>query len=335
MGCFTDYLSLLKARWARTLRHRRPGPEASLDRFAAYLRQPRAAAEVRMVVVHLAQRISGARRVELEIERGAGPCRVSRVVARWPVDGGGEGDPGRRHQADREHPPLCLPLRVSGVSRGMLRLYPASRGWRPQVLDRLTTLSVLAAGAEVGGPVDDDLSRATRDPLTGTHNLPFLFAFLTHAQALARRRREPLSLLCVAIEGLATGSTEGEVVADAALQRAAQAVMRSLRSSDVVARLDPLRLAVVLPATGIDGSHTVAELIRRAVAESGVTSGTNPGLTASVGTATYPVHATEPGSLLAAAREALARASAGGMIAQIHCAQILNSDVDSLILSRN
>ena len=94
------------------------------------------------------------------------------------------------------------------MSRGILRLYPARRGWKSQVLDRLTTLSVLAASAELGGPVDDDLSRATALP---AHAAPTtcLSCSLSapHAQVPARRRREPLSLLCVAIEGLFTGGT--------------------------------------------------------------------------------------------------------------------------------
>ena len=321
-------VSAFRGRSSSSRRRRGPGPDSSLDRFAAFLRQPRPSNEVRMVLVHLAQRLSGASRVELEIERGAGTSRASKVVARWPADYSPSEPPP-------SHPPLCLALRRAGITRGVLRLYSNHSRWPARVVERLTTLTVLAASAELGGPVDDDLSTATRDPLTGTHNLPFLHAFLAHALALGRRHGEPVSLLCIAIEGLNSQQRDprGEVVADAALQRAAQTIQKTLRSSDVVARLDPFRLAVVLPATGREGSHFVAEFIRRAVAESAVTSGANPMLTASIGTATCPDHAIEPASLLAAAREALARASAGGAIAQIHSAPERQASTSTLMLS--
>ena len=88
-----------------------------------------------------------------------------------------------------------------------------------------------------------------------------------------------------------------------------------------------------LPRASSHGSHTVAELIRRRRGIA-VTSGTNPSLTASVGTATYPLHAPDPARPAAAKRRRHAPPP-GGAIAQIQCAQALNSSAESAILSRN
>jgi diguanylate cyclase (GGDEF)-like protein len=85
-----------------------------------------------------------------------------------------------------------------------------------------------------------------------------------------------------------------------------------LRSSDIVARLDDTRLAAVLPSAAWNDALRVAESVRRAILEAGLTTATSDPLSASIGIAAYPDHALEVGPLLAAAGEALARARASG-----------------------
>jgi diguanylate cyclase len=104
----------------------------------------------------------------------------------------------------------------------------------------------------------------------------------------------------------------GPELADVALRRATRAMVGTLRTSDVVARLDETRLAAVLPATPLRDALNVAVSLRRAVEEACVAMSTGTPLSASLGIAGFPDHGREPGPLLAAAREALARAQSQG-----------------------
>jgi diguanylate cyclase (GGDEF)-like protein len=177
---------------------------------------------------------------------------------------------------------------------------------------RLTTLCALGAANERtwGIASDDD---ATRDPVTGVYNAAFMNAFLTQALSQARRRGESLAILCMGVDWLTNVRDEhGAEIADAALRRMARAIVATLRTSDVVARSYENRLIAVLPAATMTDAFRVAESVRRAVLEAGMTAATATPVSTSIGVAAYPDHATEVGPLLAAAGEALARAYAQG-----------------------
>jgi diguanylate cyclase (GGDEF)-like protein len=303
--------------------------DAAVDQFAHMLRGSRSPAEIRAALVYLAHRISGAARVELEIEEF--PGRPLSRVAVWPRPEGASGlGSGFADQPEAVAtavpapasvprsltPALVLGLQFEGRIRGQLRLI-SSRGrgggggsehWPETTLARLETLCVLAAAAELrSARLDED--QATRDSLTGAHNAPYLAAFLTHAMAQARRRVEPLSLLSLALDqSPPLRDRHGSALADATLARAARAITSTLRGSDVVARLEPDRLVAALPGCDASDALRVADAARRAVGEALLTGGVAPAPAAWVGVATYPDHAREPGPLLAAAEEALARA---------------------------
>jgi diguanylate cyclase (GGDEF)-like protein len=288
--------------------------EGAVPEYVELTRGLRTAAETRLALVRLAFRLSGARRVELDLNDG--PAGAPRRMATWPPPGRPDGpdeDESVRRPAANPGSPLCLSLRFGGRTHGTLRLVPAGRRrWSPRLVRRLTTLCALAAAVErvAGGAGEDD---ATRDPVTGTYNTAFLTAFLTHALAQGRRRGEPLTLLCAGADWLEGVREEhGTEIADPALRRMARALTATLRASDVVARLDDSRLIAVLPAAALPDAMRVAESARRAILEAGLTAATPAPLTSSIGVATYPDHAADVGRLLAAAREALARARAQG-----------------------
>ena len=88
--------------------------------------------------------------------------------------------------------------------------------------------------------------------------------------------------------------------------------MQTIRASDVVARLEDDRLIVVLPISGAADSLRVAEVVREAIAAAGAATPSLPTLAASIGVASYPAHAQDVHSLIAAADDALARAEREG-----------------------
>src|SRR4051812_19015760 len=133
-----------------------------------------------------------------------------------------------------------------------------------------------------------------------------LDVILPYALAQSERHREPLSLLCVAVDRLdAIRRLHGAGLAESAAVRVAETIGRLVRASDVVARLDDDRMLVLLPDAGVDDAERVGEAILAAVAEAGAASSTMPLLTASIGLASYPAHARDPRALVAAAGEAL------------------------------
>jgi diguanylate cyclase (GGDEF)-like protein len=298
--------------------------------FAEIVGRAREPVEARRALVRLAGKLTGAQRVELYL----GDFRQQRNVRRaacWP-------EPSlvrsRDSQRDNEtvslvttpegarvprgevrepvEPSLRLPLTWHGESVGNLVVYGGADRDRTSrsLLGRLQTMCLLAAATERSWQSSAlEFAPPRRDPLTGVHHATFLDAFLVHALALARRHRDGLSLLHLGPDQLEQiRHDQGDAIADAVLQRVARAVIESLRVSDVVARLDRNRLAIVLPAAVPANAVRVARNLVRVVAEAGLTAPTTPPVTASVGIAGFPDHAEHVEGLQSAAAEALAEA---------------------------
>jgi diguanylate cyclase (GGDEF)-like protein len=276
----------------------------ALHDMAKFLKQARDPAEIQDALVQLVYRLSGATRVELHRSEGHG--RVARRVACWPEPAGGPSG----NFPDSAEAPLCLPLSLGGRTWGTLHLVADRRRWPPRLLRQLTVLGTWSAAAERSIRASWGAGTATPlDPITGLFNEPFLSALLAFALNQARRRREPLAILYIEID--LPGSVAERLtpeIADALLQRVAPAIVRTLRTSDIVARLDDDRIAAILPAAPADDAACVAEAVRRAIAEAGQISATMRPLTASIGVAGYPDHAQPPQELRDAAAEAVALA---------------------------
>ncbi|WP_435009001.1 diguanylate cyclase domain-containing protein [Tundrisphaera lichenicola] len=304
-----------------------PGDPA-LEAFALLSASARDPEEIRVALVRLASEISGAPRVELIRDRaGAQPRRL----AVWPTcphldpiaDSGSmpRGPFRRMLQQVREgralSRALSLTLKSGETSFGSLRLtLPVTRPWRAGAESRLRALCAIAATAEralsASASARPDPERRG-DPELGPQGSVILTAFLGFAHAQARRRREPLSLLEVTVDRLsALRELLGDELAELAIDRVARAARSTVRSSDVLTRLEDGRLAVILPNASAENAMRVAEAIRQAIARSGAASTTMPALTASIGLANFPDHATDVPTLRAAAANALTRAEAEG-----------------------
>jgi diguanylate cyclase (GGDEF)-like protein len=303
--------------------------EPIMARFAQLAAEAREPEEVRVELVRLAAEISGAARVELFSDRAA------RRLASWPPNfphettcefqslprGPITGPVGR---AIRQRPGpfvLQIPLKAGDRSLGSLRLTSRNRRpWPARLIRRLTTLCAIASAAERGLARPDRIVDATTDSLPEPQGSTILAAFLTFAQAQARRRNEPLSLMEVEVDRLdSIQELLGDELAESAIERVSRAVKSTIRASDVVARLDGGRIAILLPNANPENALKVAETLRTAIARAGAASTTMPTLTASISVATYPDHAHDAASLRAAASSSLTRAKEKGY-AQISAA---------------
>jgi diguanylate cyclase (GGDEF)-like protein len=303
------------------------GPnDPDLEQFAGLAAMAREPDEVRVALVRLAAEISGADRVELLRERGG---HSARRLACWPLNAqidpiveSGSTPRGpfaltiARARGSRPAPPtLVLTLKAGEIPFGTLRLTARDhRPWPAGADHRLRALCAIAASAEraLASPSRGE-SGPRLDPESGPQGSAILGAFLGFAHAQARRRHEPLSLLEVAIDRLgALRELLGNELAEMALDRVDRAVKATIRASDIVARLEDGRLAVILPNASAENAMKVAEAIRSAIARAGAASTTMPTLTASIGVATFPDHALDLATLRAAAATALTHAETHG-----------------------
>jgi diguanylate cyclase (GGDEF)-like protein len=228
---------------------------------------------------------------------------------------------------------LEIPLRCGASICARLRIRPRAGGglYGMEDVRRLTTIGTMAACAMEGlglftewpevnlmhadrrESASSDAVRADRHREIQLQDATFLNAVLPFALSQARRHREPLSIVCVAIDRLsAIKQLLGKPESDRLVQHVAQTVGALIRSSDIVARLDDDRIVAVLPRAPRGGAMHVAENICRVVRGSSPAGCQTPSLTVSIGAATFPSCAENVYSLFDAADEALAWAQRNG-----------------------
>lgn len=128
---------------------------------------------------------------------------------------------------------------------------------------------------------------AATDPLTGLGNRRAFERRLHLELRRASRRGGALSLLYLDLDRFkAYNDRFGHVAGDELLIKLGALLAESVRTSDSVARIGGEELVVVLPETAEEGARTLAEKLRRTVAER--LAGRRP-LTVSVGAATLHV----------------------------------------------
>jgi two-component system, cell cycle response regulator len=103
----------------------------------------------------------------------------------------------------------------------------------------------------------------------------------------------------------------GHPVGDLALANVGAALRSVLRDSDFAGRNGGEEFAVLLPNTDLPGAMLTAEKIRTQIADITI-PGTDVRITASIGIASYPVHATTPDRLERLADSALFVAKRAG-----------------------
>jgi two-component system, cell cycle response regulator len=127
------------------------------------------------------------------------------------------------------------------------------------------------------------------DPLTGLFNYRYLHVRLNEEFKRAERYHDPLACMVIDIDNL-RGHNEafGRAEGDRAICRVAEALRRSVREVDVVARFGGDEFLVLLPSTHFAGATTVAERLFRELHETAPSERAPDPLSLSVGIALYP-----------------------------------------------
>jgi diguanylate cyclase (GGDEF)-like protein len=143
---------------------------------------------------------------------------------------------------------------------------------------------------------------AATDGLTGVANRAAFDEALPKELGRAARREDDVSLLMLDIDHFKRlNDTYGHQTGDEVLRRVALQVSLGLRDFDTVARYGGEEFAVILPGASEEHAAEVAERLRAAVAA----EADGPGVTVSIGVATFPMDGAVPEALIAAADSAL------------------------------
>ena len=114
---------------------------------------------------------------------------------------------------------------------------------------------------------------ATHDTLTDLLNRRAFFELADTAFAASRRNGRPLSVLVIDADDFkAINDRFGHHTGDEVIRTVARLCRLHLRADDVVGRLGGEEFAVVMPATGLDRAHEIADRLRERIAEAGVTT---------------------------------------------------------------
>ncbi len=163
-------------------------------------------------------------------------------------------------------PPRALPLRSGSLE--VQQLSQALIGMSQRLLQANAELEqrVQARTAELE-QANQALARlAHHDPLTGLLNRRGFDQRLAQAQASARRRQVPLSLLVVDADHFKqVNDRHGHAVGDQVLQAIAQVLRTRLREADIVGRIGGEEFAIALLDTGSEGAGIAAAALVAAV----------------------------------------------------------------------
>lgn len=154
----------------------------------------------------------------------------------------------------------------------------------------------------------EDIERlALLDPVTELYNHRAFIKELKAELARARRYKHPASLVLVSIDGFDELSRQfGPLTCDALQKIVSHALRGALREVDVAAKYNDANYAVILPQTNAAGAALVGERMRQRIGNQAIVHNWhNFSVTASVGVATFPDHASEYDVLIASAIEAL------------------------------
>ncbi|HCS43282.1 MAG TPA: GGDEF domain-containing protein [Pseudomonas sp.] len=158
---------------------------------------------------------------------------------------------------------------------------------------------------------------ALEDALTGLSNRRQFDLFILAEMGRARRNQTHLALLMIDVDHFKSfNDLYGHVAGDESLRNISTIISDNIkRPGDLAARYGGEEFTVVLPGTDYVGAFLVAEKIRRAVQQAGIThsKGVEGTVTVSLGVCGYnPASQDKPNDLVSAADKALYVAKASG-----------------------
>ena len=164
--------------------------------------------------------------------------------------------------------------------------------------------------------LDHSLELAVTDPLTGLHNRRYMAGQLGALVRRAERGGDPVACLLVDIDHFKRiNDSFGHDVGDEVLREFSVRLATNVRAVDLACRFGGEEFVVIMPGTGLDVAHRIAERLRLHVAGSPfrVAGVEDPlSVTISIGVACTAVATDTPDSLLKRADEAVYEAKARG-----------------------
>lgn len=241
-----------------------------------------------------------------ELDRAALPVPAA-LVHRWLE--GGLADVDVRTAAGF----ASLPLRFRERELGLLVV--AEPDGAPFGPDEIRLLGSLRGHVAIAFENARLYTLAITDELTQLYTVRHFQASLEEAVLRSDRYGEQISLLMLDLDHFkAINDTYGHPAGDVVLREAARRIRESVREADIPCRYGGEEFAVILPHTDALGATAVAERTRLAIAATPVplADGRAVSITASVGVASYPPHASGTAALVRVADGALYRAKRTG-----------------------
>lgn len=162
-----------------------------------------------------------------------------------------------------------LPLMRRGTLIGSMNLgsLVADRFTAAHASDFVEQLAAIAAYC-----MENTVNRARlirsgfRDILTGWYNRRYLVTRLEEELARSNRDSTPLACLMIDVDDFKrVNDTHGHLAGDALLRQLARCIEDEVRRTDVSARYGGEEFLILLPCTGLEAAHALAERVRRAV----------------------------------------------------------------------
>jgi diguanylate cyclase (GGDEF)-like protein len=251
-------------------------------------------------------RDENAEEMELKGDLEAYSVRLAHHPSNFMLDGRGSD----AEMADNISPLAAVPLIYQERFMGVLlvRSDDSARIWQENEILLLRTVAdqvtVAVNHARLFAQMQE---QALTDGLTGCFNRRSFEMQLERDLHLATRMRQPLSLIMLDVDKFKlVNDTYGHDAGDTALRTLAEVLREELRGVDTAARYGGEEFAVILPQADLDGALIVAERLRKRIEETEM-----PGIghiTASLGVATFPFHASSRDSLVTTADRALYQA---------------------------
>jgi diguanylate cyclase (GGDEF)-like protein len=251
-----------------------------------------------------------AEEAELLADLDAYNVRLAGRYKNYVLDGRGDSDANSNNVHPLAAVPLIYQKRFMGVL--LVRSDDSTRTWQENEILLLRTVADQVTVAVSHARLFSQMQQqALTDGLTGCFNRRSFEMQLERDLHMATRMRLPLSLILLDLDNFKrVNDTFGHEAGDVALRLLADGLRDELRSVDTAARYGGEEFAVILPQAGVDGAMIVAERLRRRIELMEV-----PGVghvTASLGIATFPQHASSRDTLVLAADRALYNAKNAG-----------------------
>lgn len=148
------------------------------------------------------------------------------------------------------------------------------------------------------------------DPLTELYNFRTFVKELKAELTRARRYKQACSIVVLTIDNFDDIAQQyGYLTGEAVLRVVANTMRGQLRDTDLPCKYGSQEFAIILPETPAAGACTLGERLRQRIANQAIAHNWQSfSVTASIGTASYPMHAETHEELLARAIEALQHA---------------------------